>query len=97
MAGGVRVVDMNGKYFLFEFPSKDEAARILREKNWVVNNEPLLLDKWDPVGCCHREGRKPREAWVRALGLPLHLWGNSVFKEIGRCGGFIGVDEATEN
>lgn len=62
-AGGVRVVDMNGKFFLFEFPSKEEAGRILREKNWYVQQEPLFLDKWDPVGCCHREGRKPG-LWV---------------------------------
>lgn len=67
-AGGVRVVDMNGKYFLFEFPSKAEATRILREKKWVVNQEPLLLDRWDAVACCHREGRKPREVWIRVLG-----------------------------
>lgn len=88
---------MSGKYFLFEFPSKEEAIRILKEKNWVVNQLPLFLDRWDPVGCCHREGRTPREAWVRALGLPLHLWGMSVFQKIGDwCGGFISIDEATE-
>lgn len=95
--GGVRVVDMNGKDFLFEFPSESEALRILREKQWVFNQEPIFLDRWDVVGCCHREGRKPRVAWVRALGLPLHLWGSAVFREIGRkCGGFIKVDEFKE-
>lgn len=34
---------------------------------------------------------------MRALGLPLHLWGLSVYQKIGDlCGGFIRVDEATE-
>lgn len=89
--GGVRMVDMNGKFFLFEFPSKEEVGKILREKNWFVSNEPLLLDRWNPVGGCHHNERKRKEAWTRALGLPIHLWRYSVFKKIGRrCGGFIG-------
>lgn len=67
---------MNGKFFLFEFPSKEEACRILKEKCWIVNQEPLLLDRWGLVACCHRDGGKPREAWIRALGLSLQLWGN---------------------
>lgn len=54
ISGGVRVVDMNGKFFLFEFPSKVEARRILQEQNWFVNGEPLLLDRWDAAACCHR-------------------------------------------
>lgn len=97
MAGGVRVVDMNEKYFLFEFPSKEEAARILQKKDWVLNQMPMFLDRWNAVGCCHCEDRKPEVAWIRALGLPLHLWGNLVFQEIGRrCGGFIKIDDATK-
>lgn len=96
-AGGVRDVDMNGNFFLFEFPSKEEALRILRKENWVVNGEPLLLDRWSAIGCCRRGGREPRVAWVRALGLPLHLWGTAVFRKIGQlCGGFVRVDENTE-
>lgn len=45
-AGGVRVVDMSGKYFQFEFPSKEEAERIMMKKSWVVNDLPLFLDRW---------------------------------------------------
>lgn len=49
------------------------------------------------MACCHREGRKPSITWVRALGLPLHLWGRRVFQRIGDvCGGFIEIDENTE-
>lgn len=37
-----------------------------------------------------------KELWVRALGLPLHLWSREVFRKIGFCcGGFIAVDEDT--
>lgn len=97
-AGGVRVAEMGGKFFLFEFPSKAEANRFLKEKEWSVNQMPLYLERWDPVVGCHCEGRTPREVWVRALGLPFHLWGMSVFQKIGdMCGGFLGIDGATES
>lgn len=96
-AGGVRLADLNEKYFLFVFPSKEEAGRILQRKNWVFNQLPLFLDRWGAAACCHREDRKPKMVRVRALDLPLHLWGSSVFREIGhKCGGFVEVDEATE-
>ncbi|WJZ85239.1 hypothetical protein VitviT2T_004785 [Vitis vinifera] len=37
-----------------------------------------------------------KEAWVRVVGLPLHLWSREVFKLIGDgCGGLINVDEKT--
>lgn len=50
------------------------------------------------MGCCHREERKPTEVWIRALGLPLHLWSKTVSMEIGkRCGGFVTLDEATKH
>ena len=40
------------------------------------------------------EGAFAKEAWVRVLGLPLHLWSWEVLKKIGDyCGGIIVVDE----
>ncbi|RVW73524.1 hypothetical protein CK203_060047 [Vitis vinifera] len=38
------------------------------------------------------------EAWVRVVGLPLHLWSHEVFKRIDDgCGGFVAVDEDTDS
>ena len=34
--------------------------------------------------------------WAKILGLPLHLWGRSLFKRFGdSCGRFVAVDENT--
>lgn len=44
VAGGVKVIDISGKYFLFVFPSKEEAQLILERKCWFVNQSPLFLD-----------------------------------------------------
>ena len=45
---------------------------------------------------CFRNGSHAKEAWVKVVGLPLHLWSREVFKRIGESsGGFIAVDEET--
>ena len=45
---------------------------------------------------CFRQGTSIKEAWVRVVGLPLHMWSREVFKKIGNgCRAFIAVDEDT--
>ena len=59
----------------------------------------LSLERWQhATGCLVKEGSY-KEAWVRVLGLPLHLWGREVFIKIGGCcgGGFVAVDEGSVN
>lgn len=48
--GGVKVVDMNGKFFLFEFPSKPEASRFLQKMNWVFDQKTIILGLVEPGG-----------------------------------------------
>ncbi|RVW72725.1 Glycerol-3-phosphate acyltransferase, chloroplastic [Vitis vinifera] len=44
------------------------------------------------------ENSNADEAWVRVVGLPLHLWSLEVFKRIeDGCGGFVAVDEDTRS
>ena len=43
---------------------------------------------------CFCNGANANKAWVRVVGLPLHLWSHEVFKLIGDgYGGLITVDE----
>ena len=38
-----------------------------------------------------------QEAWIRVVGLPLHLWTPEILRKIGdACGGFVAEDKATE-
>ena len=82
---------------LFEFELLSEVEHVLaRGKRRVKNN--VLLKKWYlRVGCfCY--GANTNEAWVRVVGLLLHLWSRKVFKLIGESyGGFIAVDENTDS
>ena len=37
-----------------------------------------------------------QEAWIRVVGLPLHLWTPEILKKIGdACGGFLALDKVT--
>ena len=50
----------------------------------------------DPVNRLHgKKGQEP-EAWIRVVGLPLHLWTGEILKKVGdSCGGFVALDEET--
>ena len=38
-----------------------------------------------------------QEAWIKVVGLPLHLWTTEILKKLGdACGGFVAVDEVIE-
>ncbi|KAL6319524.1 hypothetical protein AAG906_014200 [Vitis piasezkii] len=58
----------------------------------------LFLEKWYSEVECFCNGTNANEAWVRVVGLHLHIWSHEVFKLIGDdCGGFIVVNENTNS
>ncbi|RVW91843.1 hypothetical protein CK203_030132 [Vitis vinifera] len=80
----------------------DQPPNLNSLKSWAQSRvkwfkgKCLLLDWWNPSVGCLIEDRKSQEVWVRILGLPLHLWGMSFFKNLGEtCDRFVGVDEDT--
>ena len=82
---------------LFEFECLSEAERVLLRRKRRVKDNVLFLEKWHPEVGCFCNGANANEAWVRVVGLPLHLWSREVFKLIGDgCGGLIVVDENTD-
>lgn len=95
--GGTVIRYLNSSTFCFIFSSEKEATRIFKQKSWFVHGVPLWLDVWHPLGCSSKSRRSPRFRWIRVVGIPLHLWGDEVFKAIGdRCGGVMHIDEDTQ-
>ena len=94
LKGKLNISALGGGLLLFEFECLSEAERVLSRGKRRVKDNVLFLEKWHPeVGCFGNEV-KAKEAWVRVVGLPLHLWSREVFKLIGDgCGGLITVDE----
>ena len=98
LRGKLNISVLGRGLLLFEFELLSEAERVLERGMRRVKDNALFLEKWHPeVGCfCNKVSAK--EAWVRVVGLPLHLWSREVFKLIGDgCGGFIAVDDKTDN
>ena len=97
LRGKLNISVLGRGLLLFEFELLSEAERVLERGMRRVKDNALFLEKWHPeVGCfCNKVSAK--EAWVRVVGLPLHLWSREVFKLIGDgCGGFIAVDDKTD-
>ena len=85
---------LGGSLILFEFVDVGEAERVLcLEVKWF-NGKNFFLDWLNPSIECLEEERGVWEAWVRILGLSLHLWGKGLFKRLGEtCGRFVAVDD----
>ncbi|KAL6332502.1 hypothetical protein AAG906_008536 [Vitis piasezkii] len=86
LKGKLNIGVLGGGLLLFEFECLSEAERVLSRGKRRVKDNVLFMEKWHPkVGCFCNEA-KANEAWVRVVGLPLHLWSR----------GLIAVDEKTD-
>ena len=75
----------------------DKAKRVYNSRARHFRERSFYLEKWKPtIGCLEGEKGGAGLVWVRILGLPLHLWGRSLFRTFGdSCGRFMAVDENT--
>ena len=56
----------------------------------------MQLEWWSTSSGCKGIRDQEKEAWIRVVGLPLHLWTREILKKVGdSCGGFIAMDEGT--
>ncbi|KAF3665931.1 hypothetical protein FXO38_09300 [Capsicum annuum] len=92
---GMSVYAMNDGKFLFELPSRKGAEHV-QSGEWIWKNMRLKLEWWNPTTCCWPEEIRRDWVWIRILGLPLSMWSNNMFEQIGdQCGGFIEAEEET--
>uniref|UniRef100_A0A0V0HC36 Putative ovule protein n=1 Tax=Solanum chacoense TaxID=4108 RepID=A0A0V0HC36_SOLCH len=77
----LKIYDMNGTQFLFEFQSRRDAEHILMGE-WGRKNHLLLLEWWTPTVGAFLETNF-EWFWVRIIGLSLQLWNDKVMKQIG--------------
>ena len=82
--------------WLFEFENTKEAERILRDGSRRIGGFSFFLKKWAREDGCITERDIKEVAWVRLIGLPVHLWSCPILRRIGDCcGGFLAMDEDT--
>ena len=55
------------------------------------------LRTWGEDLGCSSQGNSEEKAWVRVVGLSVHLWSRKILEKIeDACGGFLAVDEDTD-
>lgn len=90
---GVNIYDMGQNRFLFELPNKTAADHIVRGK-WFWKSHRFNMQWWSPTS--NTPCGRLEQVWIRVIGLPLQLWSQNVFREIGNlCGGWIATEEET--
>ncbi|KAK6793695.1 hypothetical protein RDI58_007148 [Solanum bulbocastanum] len=95
-AFGVYIYEMLGGHYLFKFPNRCMAKQILQGE-WIWKRNKIKLEWWNPYVGCEPTTYKPKSTWIRVMGLPMHLWTDETFKEIGELyGGWLKTEEETE-
>jgi hypothetical protein len=87
----ISVTHMGGNMALLRSPVEGDVPRLLRSKNECLQYFFSDLKPWNP-------GMLPthREVWVQVYGIPLHIWGETFFKQLGNnLGDFLDFDEET--
>ena len=80
--------------WLFEFENPKEADQVLVFGKRRCGGNLLHLRKWGHDIGYLSHGDLEEKAWLRVVGLPVHLCSRKVLKKIGdACGGLLAVDE----
>ncbi|KAG5609338.1 hypothetical protein H5410_020619 [Solanum commersonii] len=94
---GLNIYEMGAGKFLFEFAMKTMTEQVIAGE-WIWNNSRVRLEWWSPTLVATNMENKATSTWTKIVGLPLHLWSETVFKAIGDlCGGWIETEEETQN
>jgi hypothetical protein len=87
----VSVTNMGGDMVLLRSPVMGDVDRLLRSKNECLHYYFSELKPWNPGLLAVQ-----REVWIQIYGIPLHIWGENFFKQVGSSlGTFMDFDEVT--
>jgi hypothetical protein len=87
----ISVTHMGGNMALLRSSMEGDVDRLLKRKNECLSFYFSELKPWNPGLLAVQ-----REVWVQAYGIPLHIWGETFFKQIGNnLGEFLDFDEET--
>ena len=96
LKGNVMMVHLNKDLLFFELADPEDAKWVFEVGKRSFRGSSLQLEWWNTESRCVKRKETMKEAWLRVVGLPLHLWTNEIFKRIGdSCGGFLAMDKET--
>ena len=94
LKGGVLIAFLHEDLLYFEFSLPEEVSRALEMESRSLRGGFLDLERWNPDSGCIKSKDRAKEAWIRVVRLPLHLWTGEILIWEG-CGGFITIDNET--
>jgi hypothetical protein len=87
----IKVTNMGGNMALLRSPVEGDVQRLLRSNNECLTYYFSKFKPWNP-GLIATQ----REVWIHVYGIPIHIWGDDLFKMIGnKLGVFVDYDEET--
>ncbi|KAK2457642.1 hypothetical protein QL285_004891 [Trifolium repens] len=87
----ISVTHMGGNMAILRSSMEGDVARLLRSKNECLKYYFSDLKPWNPGLLAIQ-----REVWVQVYDIPLHIWGENLFKLVGNnLGEFLDFDEET--
>ena len=97
LKGRVRFQQLNQNLFFLDFELVEEAYWVMDNGSRIFRGGAMYLEWWSPSTGCKGRVEEEQEAWIRVLGLPLHLWTEEILKKVGNgCGGYVAMDKETE-
>ena len=96
LKGHVIVALLNQDLLYLEFSSQKEAKWVLKNRKKILKGNALHLEWWNLSVDCACKKDQAKEAWIRVVGLPLHLWTREIQEKLGGCcGDFLVMDKGT--
>ncbi|GJZ02307.1 RNA-directed DNA polymerase, eukaryota, reverse transcriptase zinc-binding domain protein [Tanacetum coccineum] len=67
------IVSQNG-VFLFKFRESEGLNYVLENGPWMVNNKPLMVQRWDPSIAMDKKDPETLPCWIKLHNVPLEAW-----------------------
>ena len=77
----MRFQQLNQNLFFLDFELVDEAYWVLDNGSRICRGEAMELEWWSLSTGYKGRVEEEKEAWLRVLGLPLHLWSEEILKK----------------
>ena len=94
LKGNLLFYSLNHYLLYMEFDSAEEAKWVLENGSRIYRGDVMHLKWWNPYVECVGRKDQAMEAWIRVVGLPLHLWTREILKKVANsCGRFLAMDK----
>ena len=96
LKGRIAIHPLNQNLVFMGFELSEEAIWVMENGSRICRGGMMQLEWWSTSSGCKGIRDQEKEAWIRVVGLPLHLWTRKILEKVGdSCGGFVAMDEGT--